>query len=281
MLLGPAKNNEGGGILGRSIANAVVAAALFVMAPLAAHAAGLGKLTVLSPLIEPGEAEGAAPEQQLFAALAAATIASVHRQLGRHAVAREYDARGLALADTGEAGFDCRLGLAADAVGLGEAETARAELAAAAALDGDREDWWRQRVRLDWVRAEVALLDGDVEAALSAASRAVDRAEGARAPRHVAKGLLFLGVAQVQAGSDEAPTTLRRAATLAESLEALPLVWPARAVLGALLADADPAEGARCLAAARSAVLGIAADLPPAVRDAWLGRADVAALFEA
>src|SRR3954470_23766172 len=57
MLLGPAKNNEGGGILGRSIANAVVAAALFVMAPLAAHAAGLGKLTVLSPLWQPLNSE--------------------------------------------------------------------------------------------------------------------------------------------------------------------------------------------------------------------------------
>jgi hypothetical protein len=238
-------------------------------------------LTVLSPLLEPGEAEGAAPEQQLFAALAAATIASVHRQLGRHAVAREYDERGLALVDTGEAGFDCRLGLAADAVGLGEVETARAELAAAAELGTNRDDWWRQRVRLDWVRAEVALLEGDVPTAVNAASTAVDRAEGALAPRHVAKGLLFLGVAQVQAGSDEASITLRRAATLAESLEALPLVWPARAVLGALLSDDDPAEGARCLAAARSAVLGIATDLPPVVRDAWLSRSDVAALFEA
>jgi hypothetical protein len=108
----------------------------------------------------------------------------------------------------------------------------------------------------------------------------VDRAEGALAPRHVAKGLLFLGVAQVQAGDEEAPTTLRRAATLAESLEALPLVWPARAVLGALLGDDDP-ESARSLAAARSAVLGIAADLPPGVRDSWLARPDVAALFEA
>jgi hypothetical protein len=97
----------------------------------------------------------------------------------------------------------------------------------------------------------------------------------------VAKGLLFLGVAQVQAGSEEAANTLRRAATLAESLETLPLVWPARAVLGALQLEADPAESARSLAAARSAVLGIAADLPPGVRDSWLARPDVAALFEA
>ena len=212
----------------------VTAAAWLLGVALAARGRYGGALTVLSPLLEPGEAPGAAPEQRLFAALAAATIASVHRQLGRHAVARDYDRRGLELADTGEAAFDCRLGLAADAVGLDEVEVARAALAAAAELVADRDDWWRQRVRLDWVRAEVALLDGDAEAAVSAASAAVDRAEGALAPRHVAKGLLFLGVAQVQAGSDEASTTLRRAATLAESLGTLPLVWPARAVLGAL-----------------------------------------------
>ena len=236
---------------------------------------------MLSPLLEPGETDGAAPEQQLFAALAAATIASVHRQLGRHAVARDYDERGLALVDTGEAGFDCLLGLAADAVGLGEVDVAQRQLEAAAELVEGRDDWWRQRVRLDWVRAEVALLEGDAEAAASAASTAVDRAEGALAPRHVAKGLLFLGVAQVQADDDEAATTLRRAATLAESLDTLPLVWPARAVLGALQQAADPLESARSLAAARSAVLGIASDLPPGVRDSWLARPDVAALFEA
>src|SRR4051794_11532667 len=138
----------------------VTAAAWLLGVALAARGRYGGALTVLSPLIEPGEAKGAVPEQKLFAALAAATVASVHRQLGRHLVAREDDQRGLALADSGEAGFDCRLGLAADAVGLGELDIAQTELAAAADLARDRDDWWRQRVRLDWVRAEVALLEG-------------------------------------------------------------------------------------------------------------------------
>jgi hypothetical protein len=259
----------------------VTAAAWLLGVALAAGGRYGGALTVLSPLLEPGEAPGAAPEQRLFAAFAAATVASVHRQLGRHLVARDFDGRGLALVDHGEAGFDCRLGLAADAVGLGEIETAQTELARAAELVEGRDDWWRQLVRLDWVRAEVALLGGDPDAAATAAAAAVDRAERALAPRHVAKGLLFLGVAQVQAGEMEAPTTLRRAATLAESLGALPLAWPARAVLGALLVDDDAVECARNLAAARSAVLGVAADLPTMVREEWLSRPDVAALLEA
>ena len=144
-----------------------------------------------------------------------------------------------------------------------------------------RDDWWRQRVRLDWVRAEVALLEGDVAQAVESAEAAVAGAEEARAPRHVAKGLLFLGVAQLHAGSDGATVTLRRAATLAEGLATLPLVWPSRALLGALLADSDPDESDRSLAAARNAVLAIAGDLPPNVREEWLNRPDIAELLGA
>ncbi|MCW2608526.1 MAG: hypothetical protein JWO60_3219 [Frankiales bacterium] len=238
-------------------------------------------LRVLSPLVESASADGAAPERRLFGALASATVASVHRQLGRHAVAREADLTALALTDgTGEAGFDAQLGLASDAVGLEDADEAGRRLAAAEAVLPERDDeWWRQRVRRDWVRAELALIEGRADDAAAHAQSAVDRAEAARAPRHVAKGLLFLGLSQVNAGSDEAVPTLRRASTLAESLGTVPLVWPARALLGALLADVDPAESDRSLAAARTAVHAIADDLPPGVRADWLARPDVAALL--
>jgi hypothetical protein len=96
----------------------------------------------------------------------------------------------------------------------------------------------------------------------------------------VAKGLLYLGLAQVSGDDADAVQTLRRAATLAESLGTVPLVWPARALLGALLADEDRAESDRSLAAARSAVLSIAGDLPPGVRAEWLARPDIGALLE-
>lgn len=248
-----------------------------------------GALTVLSPLVDAGHAEGAAAESRLFAALSAATIASVHRQLGRHAVARASDLEALALTDgTGEAAFDALVGLASDAVGLDEYDEAAARLEQARALVPERDDeWWRQRVRLDWAQAEVQLLEGHVDEAVDTALQAVRRAEGARAPRHVAKGLLILGLAQVSGGTPSDPSadgdpaaTLRRAATLAESLGTVPLVWPARALLGALLVGDDPAESGRSLAAARTAVLALADDLPPGVRAEWLGRPDVAALLE-
>lgn len=257
-----------------------------------AHAA-LGRfgtaLRVLDPVVAPlydavsGEQTG--PELLLFGSLAAATVASVHRQLGGHATAREFDALGLtasgAIANLDEAVFDCRLGLACDAIGLGEVDAVQPDLAAAAELVDRHPDWWRQRVRLDWARAEYALLRDDVTQAIDAASEAVDRAELARAPRHVAKGLLFLGVAQAQVSPEEAIATLRRAAMLAEQLGTLPLIWLPRALLGALLADTDPAESAAHLQAARSAVLAIAGDLPDGVRERWLARPDVEALLTA
>jgi tetratricopeptide (TPR) repeat protein len=217
----------------------------------------------------------------LFASLASATLASVSRQLGRHGEARRLDLRALDLAgDAAEARFDAVLGLAADAVGLEEVTEADAALADAAALVDGRADWWRQRVRLDWVRAEVALLRNRPEEAVSRSDSAVTLAEASGAPRHVAKGLLFQGVALVQTGDlEEAATTLRRAATLAESLGAVPLVWPSRAVLGALVAPTSPAEGGASLQAARAAVRQIADDLPGRYAEDWLARPDIAALL--
>ena len=248
-----------------------------------------GALTVLSPLVDAGRAAEAPAVRRLFAALAAATIASVHRQLGRHAVARASDLEALELTDgSGEAAFDALVGLASDAVGLDEPEEAARRLEQARALVPERSDeWWRQRVRLGWAHAEVQLLEGEVDEAVDTALAAVERAEQARAPRHVAKGLLILGIAQVSGGQgsdpghdNDAALTLRRAATLAESLGTVPLIWPARALHGALVAEQDPAESARSLAAARSAVLTLAGDLPPGVRSDWLARPDVAALLE-
>jgi ATP/maltotriose-dependent transcriptional regulator MalT len=141
-------------------------------------------------------------------------------------------------------------------------------------------DWWRQRVRLGWVDAEVAMLKGEPSRAATLLAEAVQLAEVSGAPRHVAKTLLLLAVAQVQGGElEDAEGTLRRAATLAESLGALPTLWPSRALLGALLEERSPAEAAKSLASARSGVIAIADDLPEGLRDVWLDRPDVAALL--
>jgi hypothetical protein len=258
----------------------VTAAAWLLGVALSATGRYGGALRVLGPLLE--TAGQMTPETRLFASLAAATAASVHRGLGRHQAARELDQTGLSLANgMREAVFDATLGLASDAVGLGELDTARSYLAQAEELvRGHDEEWWRQRVRYDWARAEVAMLAEDIDQALAAALASVERAESARAPRHVSKGLLFQGVAEVQAGEADPAGTLRRAATLAEGLVALPVVWQARALLGALLVGAPGDESSRALAAARSTVLTMAGDLSPELRAEWLAQPNVSALLE-
>jgi hypothetical protein len=274
------------GIAQRDGRKAEVAAAAWLLG-VALSASGRygGALKVLVPLLEAGEGDGSdasSPEIRLFASLAAATAASVHRGIGRHPAAAELDSRGLALTEgPGEASFDCVLGLTADAVGGGDEESARNWLAKSEAIaDGHGGDWWRQRVRLNWARAEVALLADTPQDAIALAATAVEGAEAARAPRHVAKSLLFQGVAELQAGSVDGVATLRRAATLAEGLGAVPLIWQSRALVGALLGGEESEEGARSLAAARSAVLTIAGDLPADLREEWLARPNVSALLE-
>lgn len=274
------------GVAQRDGRGAEVAASAWLLG-VALGAAGRygGALRVLVPLLEAGESsdtDTATPEVKLFASLAAATAASVHRGLGRHQAAFELDFRGLSLTDgPGEAAFDCMLGLASDAVGLGNLDDAQMRFAQASSIvESHGADWWRQRARLGWAKAEISMLLERHDEARAAAIEAVAVAERSRAPRHVAKGLLFQGVAEVQAGQAEATSTLRRAATLAEGLSALPLVWQARALLGALLSFEDSEDGPKSLAAARSAVLSIAGDLPPDLRAEWLERPNVSALLE-
>jgi ATP/maltotriose-dependent transcriptional regulator MalT len=238
-----------------------------------------GSLSVLEPLVAAGTSDS--PERRLFAALAASTSALVRRQLGQYALARQLDEAALAYGDGApEAAFEATVGLATDAVAAEDASSASHLLAQARGLAVGHNDWWQQRVRLAWVDAEVALLLGDPERAGEVLMAGVQLAEGAGAPRHVARTLLLLAVAQVQRGDlNEAETTLRRSATLAESLGALPTLWPARALLGALLEETSPAESAKSLAAARSGVIAIADDLPDDLRGVWLDRPDVAALL--
>jgi hypothetical protein len=273
------------GVAQRDGLHAEVAAAAWLLGVALSASGRYGaSLRVLVPLLEAGEARDAStttPELKLFSSLAAGTAASVYRGLGRTDSATELDARGLALTEgPGEAAFDCLLGLAADCVGGGRLDDANVRFTqASAVIEGHGGDWWRQRVRLEWVRAEIAMLADRPEDARAATVVAVEGAEKARAPRHVAKGLLFQGVAELQSGTGDAAATLRRSATLAEGLGALPVVWQSRALLGALLGSVTD-EGARSLALARNAVVTIAGDLTAELRDAWLAQPNVSALLE-
>jgi hypothetical protein len=209
----------------------------------------------------------------------AGSLAETYRQLGEHASARAWDQRALDLAE-GEAIVWPLLGLAADAVGAGDAGEAGRRLAAAAPLAVDGE--WQAEVRTGWAAAELALLEARPRDAADAAAGAVAAAERAGAAPYVARSLLFQGGALAQAGDPEAAATLARAAGLAELLGVLPVAWPARALLGALLARSGrPAEAAAELAAARGSLDTIAADLDDDARPRWLAQPAVVAVLEA
>ena len=180
--------------------------------------------------------------------------ASHLRQLGWHAEAEWLDVAALAAATEPDATLDALVGLVADAVGRLDLATARTRLdraAAAVARDIDSgpdtgDSAWRHRVRLDWVRAEVALLGDDPSGAVGPAQAALRRSLTVVACRHAVKSQLVLGAALEAGGqSRRAARVLRGAAAGADRLGLPTLVWPARTLLARVLADRAPATAGR------------------------------------
>lgn len=206
---------------------------------------------------------------------------SVYRQLEAYAAAKDADALATSAGDP-EVRFDGLLGLAADAVGAADAALATARLDAAVAqlAAGSLHSSctpprasapsWRPLVRLAWVRTEIALLGGDPAAASVAARAAVTGATAAGAPRHLAKSLLFAGVARAETGAADAVPLLRRAAALADRLGCLPVVWPSHLVLARLVPEA-----AIHRALAGQVLESIAANAPGELVSGWASAPDV------
>ncbi|GEC20392.1 hypothetical protein PHY01_26750 [Pseudonocardia hydrocarbonoxydans] len=180
------------------------------------------------------------------AAHAAVTLAAHRRQRGGHALARPLDGRGLRLAaaapaaprcpdgtDAAAAGVDALVGLAADALGLGDPVAGRL-LDAAEAVGHPS---WRTAVRIGWVRAEAALYAGVAARGLEPAERALERAREAGSVRHVVKSRLVLAVVRAVAHPDGAVLgELDAIAEAADGAGLFPLSGPAR------LAAADLAD---------------------------------------
>jgi hypothetical protein len=154
---------------------------------------------------------------------------------------------------------DALIGLAADAVGLGDAVAAH-RLLEAAGVAAQTVPSWRPRARLGWVRAELALVEGRPDAAIAPAAEALTAATWGGSARHVLKSRIVLTVARAAAGELPAATAVSdldhaRAECARHGL--LPLAWPAALAavdLGAVAgargpgagndAPAGPAEGA-------------------------------------
>ncbi|MGO3325964.1 hypothetical protein [Gordonia sp. (in: high G+C Gram-positive bacteria)] len=201
-----------------------------------------------------------------LASLALSTRASLVRQAGAHAIARRDDGRACLLAaerlrDDDDhwafaAWLDGLIGLAADALGVGDFGASRTLLARVGRLLGEREDRpgeWRQRewvtdgrvrLRHAWVQTELALFSGDTPGAIEPRQRALDLVVEAPSPRHVVKTEL-IGAAVTAAHGDT-----RTAAAIAVDCEnrcaawgLLPLQWAAATMLAGV--GSDPQEAAR------------------------------------
>jgi hypothetical protein len=232
-----------------------------------------GRYADASALLDGLRADPSAPES--IRAHASVTRAAHLRQLGGHAAARRWDARGLAIATTtgpasrpgtvgepdGPAGLDLEaarldalIGLAADAIGIGELETA-GRLLHRVERDIVRHVSWRPSVRLSWVRAELALSLGRPDEAVRCAGRAVDRARSQGAVRHEIKSELILLVSDSAAGvaGGEAVNRLDALAQRAAKAGLRTLEWVIFGLLASRTDDLDPDQ----VAAYRSSGLAI------------------------
>jgi hypothetical protein len=243
---------------------------------------GQGHYAAAAAVLERLAADPAVPHR--IAAHAAVTRAAHLRQLGGHAAARSWDARGLRLAtaalraagtspdggsaacggspgrrgtagggvtggrraegrraagtpgadaddgtDAGAARIDALVGLAADAVGLGDPAGAERLLAAAEPALATHPSW-RPTTRAGWVRAELALVCGRPAEAVAPAEAALVAAGRGGSRRHVLKSRIVLAVARSAAGvitHAAAVTELDAAAAECAGLGLLPLCWPA------------------------------------------------------
>jgi hypothetical protein len=175
-------------------------------------------------------------------ARAAATLGSILRQTGRHGEARTIESAALRRSRSPELRAHLLIGLAADAVGLGDRAAVDRALRRAVA---ERVPGWRVTVRLLWVRCERDLLAGRPASAARWARSALAASEKAGAQRHIAKSLLFLGAATraVALGDSgararrarlEAGRALRRARSIGSRIGARPIERVARELLGSM-----------------------------------------------
>ncbi len=174
--------------------------------------------------------------------LAHSTRASFLRQLGWHRLARVADGKAWALVahrpDAAEARADALVGLAADALGIGRFGVAQ-RLLDSATLDTENSGVPRQRVRLAWVSAELAMVSGRGAESVAHAERARELVGDLGSPRHAVKTDVVYSAALCSAGRfDESRSVADAALERTRQFGLVPLTW----ALGCLLSDIGSAE---------------------------------------
>lgn len=174
--------------------------------------------------------------------LALSTRASFLRQLGWHRLARVADGRAWALVahqpDAAQARADALVGLAADALGIGRFGVAHRLLERAAA-DTENSRVARQRVRLAWVSAELAMVSGRGGESVAHAEHARELVGDLGSPRHAVKTDVVYSAALCSAGRFDGSRRVGDSALdRARHFGLVPLTW----ALGCLLSDIGSAE---------------------------------------
>jgi hypothetical protein len=195
----------------------------------AVAAGGQGRYAVaLTDLAALGRCPGPAPQS-----LAMSTRASFLRQLGGHRVAAGWDGQALRAADTDAAAADALIGLAADALGVGRFAASQRLLDRAGAVVEAVHDA-RPAVRLQWVSAELAMMQGDGATAVEHAERGVAAAAAFTSVRHRVKSDVVLAAALCSHGElDRCRAVADAALDRAGALGLVPLRW----ALASLLTD--------------------------------------------
>lgn len=180
-------------------------------------------------------------------------------------------ARRLVARPVREAELHTLLNTAADRIGLGRLDEARADLDAVRRQVMEVEyARFRWLARLHWLDAELAFAEGDVARALGAAEACLALGERHRQPRYEVRARTVTARALRASGKRAlARRQAREAARLADERGFVGLSW--RAWWAAFEASADSADRDR----AERAVQKVAACLPDALRDAFLASVPV------
>nr|WP_296777644.1 hypothetical protein [Rhodococcus sp. (in: high G+C Gram-positive bacteria)] len=206
---------------------------------------GQGHYSLARAELDVAERGGAVTRERR--SLMASTTASWLRQMGEHRRAAGFDGAAIALVGTGvtgesalvaEARCDALTGLGADALGIGSFGAAAAALNRCEALLGEdphTSRLWRQRLRLQWVRAELAMFTGDGATALRHALAARELATDTVSLRHITKTELIVAAALSSVGRvDESRDDAYRVLDACSEHGLIPLKWAAAMLLNGL-----------------------------------------------
>lgn len=180
--------------------------------------------------------------------LASSTEASFLRQVGFHALATEYDGVAVRVGKAPYAVADALTGLAADA--LGQGRFALSSRLLTRATDCAEQAGLRQRIRLRWVTAELAMATGAGAAALASAEAAVELAAASPSVRHRVKSALLRAAALGCCG-DVAAAVAAAGDVIEHCREQrlTPLRWAAGMLCAGMASDPDAAADAAADAA--------------------------------